>query len=159
MTSAATLENHLPIGIVTASPDLAEQISWVDEVCFGAEYSWGEREYRADIAAPGRRYETAWCCGLLVAAAAARIEPEDTIRVYLLAVEPGHRRLGYGQALLTEVLNWGETIGAADAIGEVAHGNVATARLLMTAGFQLDGYLPNRYGRGRGSHLFRAELN
>ncbi|MFM7088962.1 MAG: GNAT family N-acetyltransferase [Candidatus Paceibacterota bacterium] len=150
-------KEHLPV-LSKIGLESAEGVSFVDEVCFPDEWSWGELEYRADMAAGGRAYYAGFCCGLLVGFGGGKFTDNDEFRLSVIAVEPGHRGMGIGEDLLKLLLDEAEDGGAESAVLEVSEGLSNVCRALLNNGFEIDGYLDNHYGEGVGAHVFRADL-
>jgi len=75
----------------------------------------------------------------------------DEATLLQIAVDPGHRRKGYGKRLLNAVVNALQEQRVARCLLEVRESNVAALSLYIESGFRIDGkreaYYPDENGR------------
>ena len=124
---------------------------------------WGPDEITTLLAGPGgfglvvREPDANAVAGFILARAIV-----DEAEVLTLAVDPAHRRLGVGQALVEAAAISAAAAGARTLFLEVASDNQAALALYRAAGFGQVGRRPAYYRRGAGAVdalVLRRDLN
>ena len=105
---------------------------------------WSPASYLAELANPAALYLVATLEGELVGFAGASLVGEE-VHILTLAVAASHRRQGYGERLLQELLEQAYQRGARRATLEVRAGNQAARALYEKYGFIAVAYIGKYY--------------
>ena len=136
------------LAIQAACPEIAQWTAWdYDRVARGEMAGWVATENSnvgvdaaAAVAGAAVTEFAAEVAGFLVA---RRLSSE--LEILNFAVESEWRRCGIGAALLTEALQWAETLQATQAILEVRASNLAALRFYERHKFEVVGRRPRYY--------------
>ena len=82
----------------------------------------------------------------------------DELQIMQVVVAPDARRLGFGRALVEQVVRRARAAGVVTATLEVRAGNVAAIGLYGAMGFEVDGRRPGYYPDGEDAVLMRCDL-
>ncbi len=77
----------------------------------------------------------------------------DEIQITAVAVHPGHRKLGFGKILLSELLKRAKSAGVIHATLEVRKTNIAANALYKSLGFKTQGYRHYYYKDGSDANI------
>lgn len=129
----------------------------LEPVLFGPE-AWTRGMYLDELSHPSRAYRALLLDGVLVGWGGLLCD-QDVAQILTLGVGPGHRRLGFGAALLADLMGIARARGAAEVFLEVRASDDGAQRLYARAGFQPIGLRRGYYARaGEDAVVMRAAL-
>ena len=134
------------LSVRQAEPGDAQALSRIERASFDAP--WSEAEIARDISAGGRVYVAVSLSGEERTGYADMRIVADEAQLYNLAVAPGFRRMGAGEALMRHLKDTARSLGCRLMTLEVRAGNEAALRLYEKLGFREVGRRPGYYAEG-----------
>lgn len=114
-----------------AEADL-DAVAALEPVLFGSG-AWSRATYATELAHPQRRYVVVDSQGEV--AGYAGVDLAEQASIMTIAVAPEHQRQGLGRALMTALLDYARTAGAAEVLLEVRADDAGAQSLYAAFGF------------------------